>query len=118
LLFRDCCDAQSASATGHNPPPSAALVCLLSPGADMVRGRVSNTILQAFDLLAGVNYRPLPLASRIGASVATLVLGLRCSWCPESAPMPGILGLYVALVIGHLARRCIAGRRRTWLTRR
>jgi hypothetical protein len=22
------------------------------------------------------------------ASVATLVLGLRCSWCPESAPMP------------------------------
>jgi hypothetical protein len=28
------------------------------------------------------------------ASVATLVLGLRCSWCPESAPMPRILGLY------------------------
>jgi hypothetical protein len=27
------------------------------------------------------------------ASVATLVLGLRCSWCPESAPMPRILGL-------------------------
>jgi hypothetical protein len=27
------------------------------------------------------------------ASVATLVLGLRYSWCPESAPMPGILGL-------------------------
>jgi hypothetical protein len=26
------------------------------------------------------------------ASVATLVLGLRCSWCPESAPMPRILG--------------------------
>jgi hypothetical protein len=24
------------------------------------------------------------------ASVATLVLGLRCSWCPESAPMPRI----------------------------
>jgi hypothetical protein len=34
----------------------------------MVGGRVSNTILQAFDLLGspGVNYRPLPLASRIG----------------------------------------------------
>jgi hypothetical protein len=28
------------------------------------------------------------------ASVATLVLGLRCSWCPESAPMPRIIGLY------------------------
>jgi hypothetical protein len=28
------------------------------------------------------------------ASVATLVLGLRCSWCPESAPMPRILGLH------------------------
>jgi hypothetical protein len=28
------------------------------------------------------------------ASVATLVLGLRCSWCPETAPMPRILGLY------------------------
>jgi hypothetical protein len=28
------------------------------------------------------------------ASVATLVLGLRCSWCPESAPMPRILALH------------------------
>ena len=28
------------------------------------------------------------------ASVATLVLGLRCSWCPGSAPMPRLLGLY------------------------
>jgi hypothetical protein len=28
------------------------------------------------------------------ASVATLVLGLRCSWCPESAPTPKILGLH------------------------
>jgi hypothetical protein len=28
------------------------------------------------------------------ASVATLVLGLRCTWCPESAPMPRILGLH------------------------
>jgi hypothetical protein len=27
------------------------------------------------------------------ASVATLVLGLRCSWCPGSAPMPKLLGL-------------------------
>ena len=29
------------------------------------------------------------------ASVGTLVLGLRCSWCPGSAPMPKLLGLYV-----------------------
>ena len=28
------------------------------------------------------------------ASVGTLVLGLRCSWCPSSAPMPKLLGLY------------------------
>jgi hypothetical protein len=28
------------------------------------------------------------------ASVATLVLGLRCSWCPELAPMPRIFGLH------------------------
>jgi hypothetical protein len=27
------------------------------------------------------------------ASVGTLVLGLRCSWCPGSAPMPRLLGL-------------------------
>jgi hypothetical protein len=28
------------------------------------------------------------------ASVGTLVLGLRCSWCPVSAPMPTLRGLY------------------------
>jgi hypothetical protein len=28
------------------------------------------------------------------ASVGTLVLGLRCSWCAGSAPMPKLLGLY------------------------
>jgi hypothetical protein len=28
------------------------------------------------------------------ASVGTLVLGLRCSWCPGSAAMPKLLGLY------------------------
>jgi hypothetical protein len=28
------------------------------------------------------------------ASVGTLVLGLRCSWCSGSAPMPKLLGLY------------------------
>jgi hypothetical protein len=28
------------------------------------------------------------------ASVGTLVLGLRCSWCPGSARMPKLLGLY------------------------
>jgi hypothetical protein len=28
------------------------------------------------------------------ASVGTLVLGLRCSWCPGSAPMPKLVGLF------------------------
>jgi hypothetical protein len=28
------------------------------------------------------------------ASVGTLVLGLRCSWCPGSAPMPRLIGLF------------------------
>jgi hypothetical protein len=28
------------------------------------------------------------------ASVVTLVLGLRCSWCPGSAPMPKLPGVY------------------------
>jgi hypothetical protein len=28
------------------------------------------------------------------ASVGTLVLGLQCSWCPGSAPMPKLLGLH------------------------
>jgi hypothetical protein len=40
---------------------------------------------RAIDLRA-VDRHPL-------ASVGTLVLGLRCSWCPGSAPMPKILGL-------------------------
>jgi hypothetical protein len=28
------------------------------------------------------------------ASIGSLVLGLRCSWCPGSAPMPKITGLH------------------------
>jgi hypothetical protein len=28
------------------------------------------------------------------ASIGTLVLGLRCSWCPGSAPMPKLIGLF------------------------
>jgi hypothetical protein len=28
------------------------------------------------------------------ASVGTLVLGLRCSWCAGSAPMPKLIGLF------------------------
>jgi len=30
------------------------------------------------------------------ASVGALVIGLRCAWCPGSAPMPKITGLYAA----------------------
>jgi hypothetical protein len=28
------------------------------------------------------------------ASVGSLVIGLRCAWCPGSAPMPKITGLH------------------------
>jgi hypothetical protein len=28
------------------------------------------------------------------ASVGPLVLGMRCSWCPGSAPMPKLIGLF------------------------
>ena len=28
------------------------------------------------------------------ASVGTLVIGLRCSWCPGLAPMPKLIGLF------------------------
>jgi hypothetical protein len=41
---------------------------------------------QAIDLRT-VDRHPL-------ASVGTLVLGPRCSWCPGSAPMPKLLGLH------------------------
>src|ERR1700746_1962364 len=35
------------------------------------------------------------------ASVGTLVLGLRCSWCPGCAPMPKILGLHALAPAGR-----------------
>jgi hypothetical protein len=28
------------------------------------------------------------------ASIGSMVIGLRCSWCPGSAPMPRIIGLH------------------------
>jgi hypothetical protein len=34
------------------------------------------------------------------ASVGSLVLGLRCSWCPGSAPVPKIMGLCSAPMAG------------------
>jgi hypothetical protein len=33
------------------------------------------------------------------ASVGTLVLRLRCCWCPGSAPIPKLLGLYALLPV-------------------
>jgi hypothetical protein len=41
------------------------------------------------------------------ASVGTLVLGLRCSWCSGSAPMPKLLGLYA---LPPAARQAVAQR--------
>jgi hypothetical protein len=35
------------------------------------------------------------------ASVGSLALGLRCTWCPGSAPMPKILGLYALRPAAH-----------------
>src|SRR5215471_18261160 len=40
------------------------------------------------------------------ASVGSLVLGLRCSWCPGSAPMPVITGLHA---LPPAARRATEG---------
>jgi hypothetical protein len=42
--------------------------------------------VRALDILT-IDRHPL-------ASVGSLVLGLRCSWCPGSAPMPKIIGLH------------------------
>jgi len=38
------------------------------------------------------------------ASVGSLVLGLRCSWCPASAPMPVITGLHAYPPAGSQGR--------------
>jgi hypothetical protein len=35
------------------------------------------------------------------ASVGSLVLGLRCTWCPGSAPMPRITGLRASPPVGQ-----------------
>jgi hypothetical protein len=39
------------------------------------------------------------------ASVGSLVLGLRCSWCPNSAPMPRIVGAGARFFMGVIERR-------------
>jgi hypothetical protein len=35
------------------------------------------------------------------ASVGTMVLGSRCSWCPGSAPMPRLLGFFALPPVGR-----------------
>jgi hypothetical protein len=53
----------------------------------------------AEQLLFQFDHRLLRVAARPGppssCACFPMVLGLRCSWCPESAPMPSILGLHV-----------------------
>jgi hypothetical protein len=39
------------------------------------------------------------------ASIGSLVLGLRCSWCPGSAPMPVITGLHRFFINRRNAKR-------------
>ena len=58
--------------------------CAGGPWLDASRSGCGTS--RAIDLWA-VERHPL-------ASVGTLVLGLRFSWCPGSAPMPKLLGLY------------------------
>jgi hypothetical protein len=43
------------------------------------------------------------------ALVGTLVLGLRCSWCPGTAPMPKLLGLYALPPANRLGASGIQG---------
>jgi hypothetical protein len=50
-------------------------------------------------------------ASRALASVATLVLGLRCSWCPGSAPMPRISSDCIRCLLRRSLRRRTCDRR-------
>jgi len=46
------------------------------------------------------------------ASIGTLVLGLRCSWCPGSAPMPKLIGLFALPPARRKSsRQCSAVRR-------
>jgi hypothetical protein len=51
------------------------------------------------------------------ASWGTLVLGLRCSWCPGSAPMPQLLGLYALPPAGAAQKKFGITIRGFWLVR-
>jgi hypothetical protein len=45
------------------------------------------------------------------ASVVNLVLGLRCSWCPELVPMPRIIGLHA---LPPAAKAAASRKPRSW----
>jgi hypothetical protein len=66
--------------------------------AETVVDRWNRRLATGRDMSRAIDLRTLdrhPLAS-----VGTLVLGLRCSWCPGSAPMPKLLGLYALHLAG------------------
>jgi hypothetical protein len=79
-----CSDRLNGSCSDRHP---STIRCSLADGAaaaqclDVFRPRGRPIDLRIFDR------HPL-------ASVGTLVLGLRCSCCPGSAPMPRLLGIY------------------------
>jgi hypothetical protein len=49
------------------------------------------------------------------AGLGTLVLGLRCSWCRGSAPMPKLSGPYALPPVGRSAERFLDSFRGSWV---
>jgi hypothetical protein len=80
----------------HNRPSISGTRCAGHPFAGIVPGGLPGEFdLVDFIITPSATGRDTPLLDRHPlASVGTLVLGLRCSWCPGSAPMPKILGLH------------------------
>jgi hypothetical protein len=76
------------------------IVGLLGPLAGMIEyGGIAPIDIAYLPQLAEID-RSFPIhvhdlvAMGLWTSVGSLVLGLRCSWCPISAPMPRIVGLH------------------------
>jgi hypothetical protein len=62
------------------------------PGGAARRHAMARCVLSGCGTSKAIDLRTIdrhPLAS-----VGTLLLGLRCSWCPGSAPMPKLIGLF------------------------
>jgi hypothetical protein len=91
-----CLDPHTSVVTGHAPHKASRAVGISTAFADLLpdwpRGRPRTPVVApASRLSRAIDLRTdrHPLAS-----VGTLVLGLRCSWCPAAAPMPRPIGLF------------------------